>query len=85
MLQTLLIQDLKHLIKNAADRNRTSTDIQKPHRKGDCAASADSCTRFVQLFCMWSQNRHKLIPFQFFHEYFQIQQCAFSSTLPIHG
>lgn len=39
------------LLSTAADRNRTSADTQEPHRKGDCATSADSCTRFVQLFC----------------------------------
>ena len=38
-------------MKNAADRNRTSTDTREPHRKEDCATSADSCTIFVQLFC----------------------------------
>lgn len=31
--------------------NRTSADTQELHRKGICATSADSCTRFVQLFC----------------------------------
>lgn len=49
MLQALCLQELEAPIQNAADRNRTSADIQKPHRKGDCATSADSCTRFVQL------------------------------------
>lgn len=29
--------------------NRTSADTQELHRKGICATSADSCTRFVQL------------------------------------
>lgn len=38
------------LLPNAADRNRTFTIIRKPHRKEDCATSANSCTRFVQLY-----------------------------------
>ena len=49
--ETLVNSTFPLPLTNAADRNRTSADTQEPHRKGDCATSADSCTRFVQLFC----------------------------------
>ena len=51
MLQALYLQGFEAPHKTAADRNRTSTDTREPHRKEDCATSADSCTIFVQLFC----------------------------------
>ncbi len=41
MPQALYLQGFETPKPNAADQNRTSADIQKPHRKEDCASSSE--------------------------------------------